>query len=138
MEQTLSIIKPDAVKKNVIGKIISRFEENALRIVALKKVFLSKNDAQKFYAIHKDRPFFTAPLSCDPKLGSGLGTGGGHAYRDGSFILVSDSGKSLCTDGIKHVIVNDAYYHIISDLRRRFPKVNFVRADEAVEYFSRL
>ncbi len=63
MEQTLSIIKPDAVKKNVIGKIISRFEENALRIVALKKVFLSKNDAQKFYAIHKDRPFFNDLIS---------------------------------------------------------------------------
>ena len=63
MEQTLSIIKPDAVKKNVIGKIISRFEENALRIVALKKLFLSKNDAQKFYAIHKDRPFFNDLIS---------------------------------------------------------------------------
>lgn len=63
MEQTLSIIKPDAVKKNVIGKIISRFEENALRIVALKKVFLSKNDAQQFYAIHKDRPFFNDLIS---------------------------------------------------------------------------
>ena len=88
--------------------------------------------------INKDKPFFTAPLSCDPKLGSGLGTGGGHAYRDGSFILVSDSGKSLCTDGIKHVIVNDAYYNIIKDLQLKFSDVNFVRADQAVEYFSKL
>lgn len=88
--------------------------------------------------IDKEKSFFTAPLSCDPKLGSGLGTGGGHAYRDGSFIIVSGKGKTICSDGIEHVIVNDAYYPVIEDLRNRFPNVNFVRADEAVEYFSRL
>lgn len=58
MEQTLSIIKPDAVKKGVIGKIISRFEDNGLRIAAAKKVQLSKKEAQEFYAVHKERPFF--------------------------------------------------------------------------------
>ena len=58
MEQTLSIIKPDAVKKNVIGKIVDRFECNVLRIAAMKKVQLSECDAQEFYAIHKSRPFF--------------------------------------------------------------------------------
>ncbi|EES88830.1 nucleoside-diphosphate kinase [Helicobacter canadensis] len=58
MEKTLSIIKPDAVKKNVIGKIIDRFESNGLRIAAMKKVQLSQSDAQEFYAIHKSRPFF--------------------------------------------------------------------------------
>lgn len=58
MEQTLSIIKPDAVKKNVIGKIIARFEDNGLRIAAMKKIQLSVKEAQDFYAIHKDRPFF--------------------------------------------------------------------------------
>ena len=58
MEQTLSIIKPDAVKKNVIGKIVDRFESNGLRIAAMKKVQLSECDAQEFYAIHKSRPFF--------------------------------------------------------------------------------
>lgn len=58
MEKTLSIIKPDAVKKNVIGKILDRFESNGLRIVAMKKVKLSKEDAEKFYAVHKQRPFF--------------------------------------------------------------------------------
>lgn len=57
-EQTLSIIKPDAVQKGVIGKIIDRFESNGLRIAAMKKLQLSKCDAQAFYAIHKDRPFF--------------------------------------------------------------------------------
>ena len=59
MEQTLSIIKPDAVKKGVIGKIIDRFESNGLRIAAMKKLELSKRDAQNFYAVHKERPFFS-------------------------------------------------------------------------------
>lgn len=58
MQRTLSIIKPDAVKKNVIGKILDRFESNGLRILAMKKIQLSKEEAQKFYDIHKERPFF--------------------------------------------------------------------------------
>ena len=57
-EQTLSIIKPDAVAKNVIGKIYTRFEENGLKIVQAKMVHLSKEDAEGFYAVHKERPFF--------------------------------------------------------------------------------
>jgi nucleoside-diphosphate kinase len=58
MQKTFSIIKPDAVKKNVIGKINSLIEENNLKIVAQKMVHLSKKDAENFYGIHKDRPFF--------------------------------------------------------------------------------
>ena len=58
MQQTLSIIKPDAVKKNVIGKIIDRFESNGLRIAAMKKIRLSKCEAKAFYAVHSERPFF--------------------------------------------------------------------------------
>lgn len=58
MEQTLSIIKPDAVKKGVIGKIIDRFESNGLRIAAAKKVQLSQKEAGQFYIVHKDRPFY--------------------------------------------------------------------------------
>ncbi|ENB9438988.1 nucleoside-diphosphate kinase [Campylobacter jejuni] len=58
MEKTLSIIKPDAVKKGVIGKILDRFESNGLRIATMKKVQLSKEQAENFYAIHKERPFF--------------------------------------------------------------------------------
>lgn len=58
MEHTLSIIKPDAVKKGVIGKIIDRFESNGLRIAAAKKLQLSQQDAETFYAIHRARPFF--------------------------------------------------------------------------------
>ncbi|EAH4571643.1 nucleoside-diphosphate kinase [Campylobacter lari] len=58
MEKTLSIIKPDAVKKGVIGQILTRFENNGLRIAATKKIQLSEKEAQEFYAVHKDRPFF--------------------------------------------------------------------------------
>ena len=58
MEQTLSIIKPDAVAKGVIGKIIDRFESNGLRIAAVKKMQLSQADAEAFYAVHAARPFF--------------------------------------------------------------------------------
>ncbi|MGD9970529.1 MAG: nucleoside-diphosphate kinase [Sulfuricurvum sp.] len=58
MEQTLSIIKPDAVAKGVIGKILDRFESNGLRIAATKKVQLSRQDAEAFYAVHQARPFF--------------------------------------------------------------------------------
>ena len=58
MESTLSIIKPDAVAKNVIGKIIDRFESNGLRIAAMKKVQLSEMDAKAFYAVHASRPFY--------------------------------------------------------------------------------
>jgi nucleoside-diphosphate kinase len=57
-EQTLSIIKPDAVKKKVVGKIISRFEGAGLRIVAARMAHLSRKDAEGFYAVHKERPFF--------------------------------------------------------------------------------
>lgn len=58
VERTLSIIKPDAVAKNVIGKIYSRFESNGLKIVAAKMAQLSKAEAEGFYAVHKERPFF--------------------------------------------------------------------------------
>ncbi len=58
MERTLSIIKPDGVKKNLIGEIISRFEKKGLRIAALKKIALSKEEAKAFYIVHKERPFY--------------------------------------------------------------------------------
>ena len=58
VERTLSIIKPDAVAKNVIGKIYSRFESNGLKIVAAKMAQLSQAEAEGFYAVHKARPFF--------------------------------------------------------------------------------
>ncbi len=57
-EKTLSIIKPDAVAKNAIGQIISCFTENGLKIAAMKMVQLSRKEAEGFYAVHKERPFF--------------------------------------------------------------------------------
>ena len=58
VERTLSIIKPDAVAKNVIGKIYSRFESNGLKIVAARMTWLSRSEAEGFYAVHRERPFF--------------------------------------------------------------------------------
>jgi len=57
-ERTLSIIKPDAVEKNVIGEILTRFEKNGLEIVAAKMMQLNAQQAGEFYAVHKERPFF--------------------------------------------------------------------------------
>lgn len=58
IERTLSIIKPDAVAKNVIGKIYSRFEENGLTVIAARMTQLSRAEAEGFYAVHRSRPFF--------------------------------------------------------------------------------
>ena len=58
VERTLSIIKPDAVAKNVIGQIVSRFEAKGLKVIAARLVQLSRADAERFYAVHSARPFF--------------------------------------------------------------------------------
>ncbi|UGB39650.1 nucleoside-diphosphate kinase [Frateuria soli] len=60
LERTLSIIKPDAVAKNVIGQIYSRFEQAGLKVIAAKMKQLSRKEAEGFYAVHKERPFFNA------------------------------------------------------------------------------
>lgn len=68
-EKTLSMIKPDAVARNLIGSIYQRFEQSGLRIVASKMVHLTRQQAEQFYAVHKDRPFFadlTAFMSSGP------------------------------------------------------------------------
>lgn len=58
VQRTLSIIKPDAVAKNVIGQIISRFEQNGLKVIAARMTQLSRQQAEGFYAVHRERPFF--------------------------------------------------------------------------------
>jgi nucleoside-diphosphate kinase len=58
MERTLSMVKPDGIKKNVIGEVIKRYESAGLRIAALKKIKMSKEVAQGFYVVHKERPFY--------------------------------------------------------------------------------
>ena len=58
LEQTFSIIKPDGVRRNLVGKILGRFEEKGLRIVATKMIHMSKLEAEGFYAVHRERPFF--------------------------------------------------------------------------------
>jgi nucleoside-diphosphate kinase len=60
VERTLSIIKPDGVAKNVIGEVIRRFETNGIKIAAMKMLQLTKIQAQGFYAVHKERPFFNS------------------------------------------------------------------------------
>jgi nucleoside-diphosphate kinase len=63
MERTLSIVKPDGVKKNVIGEVIKRFELKGLRIAALKMIKMSIDDAKGFYIVHKERPFYDSLTS---------------------------------------------------------------------------
>ena len=63
IERTISIIKPDAVAKNVIGQIYSRFENAGLQVVAAKMIHLSQEQAEGFYAVHKERPFFADLVS---------------------------------------------------------------------------
>ncbi len=58
IERTLSIIKPDATRKNFVGKIIARFEQEGLRIAGLRKIHMSRAEAEGFYAVHRARPFF--------------------------------------------------------------------------------
>ncbi|MBF0276154.1 MAG: nucleoside-diphosphate kinase [SAR324 cluster bacterium] len=57
-ERTFSIIKPDGVSRNLVGKVVERFESNGLRVAAMKMIHLSKKEAEGFYAVHRERPFF--------------------------------------------------------------------------------
>jgi len=58
LQKTLSIIKPDGVKKNIIGQVISKFEKKGLKVLALRMISLTKEGAEGFYAVHRERPFF--------------------------------------------------------------------------------
>lgn len=60
MERTLSIVKPDGVKKNLVGEVVGRFEKNGLKVAGLKMVRLTRKEAEGFYAVHRSRPFFSS------------------------------------------------------------------------------
>ncbi len=71
MERTLSIVKPDGVQKHLIGEVVKRFEERGLKVIALKMIFMSKKEAQGFYAVHRGKPFFeslTTFMSSGPSV----------------------------------------------------------------------
>ena len=63
MEKTLSIVKPDGIRKNIVGEVIKRFELDGLRIAALKMIKLSKDEAKRFYIVHKEKPFYNSLTS---------------------------------------------------------------------------
>lgn len=71
MERTLSIVKPDGVGKNLIGEVLKQFEGNGLRVIGLKMIWMEKKEAEGFYAVHRDKPFFeslTAFMSSGPAV----------------------------------------------------------------------
>ena len=71
MERTLSIVKPDGVAKNLIGKVIDRFEDNGLKVIGLKMISIDKTEAEGFYAVHRGKPFFeslTSFMSSGPSV----------------------------------------------------------------------
>lgn len=123
------------------NEIGSKFDAHGLAKISVTQQLKDLNKLLT-EGIDSSRNFYTAPLTVNSKdaagVGAAMGTASGAAYRDGSFIIVGDKSKLLQDSGIKHVIVNDAYYNIIDDLQKKFQDVNFVRADNAVEYFSKL
>ncbi len=71
MERTLSIVKPDGVQKHLIGEVVKRFENQGLKVIALKMIFMSKKEAEGFYAVHRGKPFFeslTTFMSSGPSV----------------------------------------------------------------------
>jgi nucleoside-diphosphate kinase len=71
MERTLSIVKPDGIQRHLIGEVIKRFEDHGLRVIALKMIWMDKNKAEGFYAVHRGKPFFeslTAFMSSGPSV----------------------------------------------------------------------
>ena len=123
------------------NEIGSKFDAHGLAKISVTQQLKDLNKLLT-EGIDSSRNFYTAPLTVNSKdaagVGAAMGTASGAAYRDGSFIIVGDKSKLLQDSGIRHVIVNDAYYNIIEDLQKKFQDINFVRADNVVEYFSKL
>lgn len=123
------------------GNIAQHFDAHGISKISISEQLVQLNQLLT-KGIDKERAFFTAPLDVPNSVragaGAALGTSGGCAVRDGSFIIVADKGKRLIDNGIKHVIVNDTYYGIFDDLVAKFPHIKFVKAENAAEYFNKM
>jgi nucleoside-diphosphate kinase len=114
MEKTLSIVKPDGVKKNVIGEVIRRFEQKGLRIAALKMLRMSKDDAKGFYIVHKERPFYdslTAFMSEGPIVG--MVVEGENAIVKVREIMGATNPKDAATGTIRADLASDIEHNIV-------------------------
>lgn len=96
MERTLSIVKPDGVRKNLVGEVVKRFEKSGLRVSAMKMVALTRKEAEGFYAVHRARPFFaslTEFMSSGPVVVMVL-TGDGAIKKVRDLMGATDPGKA--------------------------------------------
>jgi len=114
MERTLSIVKPDGVKKNVIGEVIKRFEQKGLRIAALKMLKMSQDDAKGFYIVHKDRPFYdslTSFMSEGPIVV--MVVEGEKAIKSVRDIMGATNPKEAATGTIRADLASDIEHNIV-------------------------
>ena len=136
MLKELSIF--EGKKLNMVCRVLD--DKNYPQILsAFKKIITKSFSEAKLQKLYKKSfPWGKVPSDIARGAGAGLGTAGGCAYRDGSFILLSEKDKLISDSGIKSVIVNDVYYPIMQDLRKKFPNVNFMRADEAANILNKI
>lgn len=114
MEKTLSIVKPDGVKKNVIGDVISRFEKKGLKISALRMLKLSKEEAEQFYIVHKERPFYgslTAFMSEGPIVA--IVVSGENAISKVREIMGATNPKDAAAGTIRADFASDIEHNIV-------------------------
>lgn len=114
MERTLSLIKPDGVRKNLIGEVIKRFEAAGIRIAAMKMVHLSVDQARAFYAVHKDRPFYaslTEFMSSGPIVAMILE--GEDVIRKNRDIMGATNYKEAAPGTIRHDFATDIEKNIV-------------------------
>lgn len=114
MERTLSIIKPDGVSKRLIGEVIRRFETNGLQVIAIKMLQLSKKEAQGFYAVHRDRPFFdslTDFMSSGPVVAAVLE--GDKAIKHNRDIMGATNFKEAKPGTIRHEFASSIEENIV-------------------------